>query len=368
MKRVIISGGGTGGHIYPAIAIADAVRSCLSDVELLFVGAEGKMEMEKVPAAGYKIIGLPVAGFQRRLTLKNLMFPFKLMRSMTRSKKVVRDFNPDIAIGVGGYASGPVLRVASGRGIPTVIQEQNSYPGVTNKILAKRASAICVAYEGMDRFFPADKIHLTGNPVRRDIADLKDKREDGIRFYNLDSGKRTILVMGGSLGARTLNEALVAATEVIGENQDIQWIWQSGSFYKGMYDDSQLAKLPNVRNLAFIERMDLAYACADLVIGRAGALTISEICVAGKPSVLIPSPNVAEDHQTKNAMALAEKSATIMIRDVDAMQDLVSKSLELVKDDAKLNQLAAKAGYMGKPYAADEIAKVIIDIINRKAV
>lgn len=368
MKRVIISGGGTGGHIYPAIAIADAVKSGLHDVELLFVGAEGKMEMEKVPAAGYKIIGLPVAGFQRRLTLKNLMFPFKLMRSLTRSKKVVRDFNPDIAIGVGGYASGPVLRVASGRGIPTVIQEQNSYPGVTNKILAKRASAICVAYEGMDRFFPADKIHLTGNPVRRDIADLKDKREDGIRFYNLDSGKRTILVMGGSLGARTLNEALVAATDVIGKNQDIQWIWQSGSLYKGMYDDSQLAKLPNVKNLAFIERMDLAYACADLVIGRAGALTISEICVAGKPSVLIPSPNVAEDHQTKNAMALVEKSATIMIRDVDAMQDLVSKSLELVKDDAKLNQLAANAGYMGKPYAADEIAKVIIDIINRKAV
>ncbi|HQP77322.1 MAG TPA: undecaprenyldiphospho-muramoylpentapeptide beta-N-acetylglucosaminyltransferase [Saprospiraceae bacterium] len=367
MKRVIISGGGTGGHIYPAIAIADAVKAALDNVELLFVGAEGKMEMEKVPKAGYRIIGLPVAGFQRRLTLKNLMFPFKLIRSMARSKKVVRDFKPDIAIGVGGYASGPVLRVASGSAIPTVIQEQNSYPGVTNKILAKRASAICVAYEGMERFFPADKIHLTGNPVRRDIADLKDKRDEGIRFYHLDPAKKTILVMGGSLGARTLNEALAAATQMIAGNEDIQWIWQSGSFYKGMYDDSPLAKLSNVRNLAFIERMDLAYACADLVIGRAGALTISEICIAGKPSILVPSPNVAEDHQTKNAMALVEKDATILVKDDDAMNELVSQSIALVRNEERMQQLGAHARSMGKPNAADDIARVIIEILNRNA-
>lgn len=365
-KKIIISGGGTGGHIYPAIAIADALRAALGEVDILFVGAEGRMEMEKVPQAGYPIVGLPIAGFQRKLTARNLLFPIKLLRSMRKARHVVQDFRPDIAVGVGGYASGPVLRVAHRLGIPTVIQEQNSYPGVTNKILARTASAICVAYEGTEQFFPAYRIRLMGNPVRQDINYLGGKRAEGYKLYGLDPDKKTILVMGGSLGAKTLNDALTNAFDLIAQHPDVQWIWQSGSFYKGLYDHSPLAMLPNVINLSFIERIDLAYACADLVIGRAGALTISEICVAGLPSILIPSPNVAEDHQTKNAMALIRKDAALMISDADAPGKLVMQSLALVNQPDKLSQLATNALALGKPNAADDIAKVIIDLINDK--
>jgi len=365
-KKIIISGGGTGGHIYPAIAIADALRAALGEVDILFVGAEGRMEMEKVPQAGYPIVGLPIAGFQRKLTARNLLFPIKLLRSMRKARHVVQDFRPDIAVGVGGYASGPVLRIAHRLGIPTVIQEQNSYPGVTNKILARTASAICVAYEGTEQFFPASRIRLTGNPVRQDINYLGGKRAEGYKLYGLDPDKKTILVMGGSLGAKTLNDALTNAFDLIAQHPDVQWIWQSGSFYKGLYDHSPLAMLPNVINLSFIERIDLAYACADLVIGRAGALTISEICVAGLPSILIPSPNVAEDHQTKNAMALIRKDAALMISDADAPGKLVMQSLALVNQPDKLSQLATDALALGKPNAANDIAKVIIDLINGK--
>lgn len=365
--RVIISGGGTGGHIYPAIAIADALVSLNDDIEILFVGAEGKMEMDKVPQAGYRIEGLPIAGFQRRFTSKNLLFPFKLLRSMRKARNIVKLFNPDIAIGVGGYASGPVLRVAGRMGIPTLIQEQNSYPGITNKILAKSASAICVAYLGMDKFFPKNKIRLTGNPVRQDINYLGGKRADGYKLFGLDPEKKTILVMGGSLGAKTLNDALTSSFDLIAANTDVQWIWQSGSFYKGLYDHTPLSLLPQVINLAFIERVDMAYACADLVIARAGALTISEICVTGKPSILIPSPNVTEDHQTKNAYALVINNAALLISDADAPGQLVQQALTCVKDEAQMAKLAENAKALGRPDAAHDIAMEVMGLVNLKS-
>ena len=364
MNKVIISGGGTGGHIYPAIAIADALVALNKNVEILFVGAEGKMEMDKVPQAGYKIEGLPIAGFQRRLTSKNLMFPIKLLRSMRKARSIVKEFKPDIAIGVGGYASGPILRVASRMGIKTLLQEQNSYPGITNRILSKSASSICVAYEGMDKFFPAQKIRFTGNPVRQDINYLGGKRDEGYKFFGLDPNKKTVLVMGGRVGAKTLNDALTNAFDLISANSDIQWIWQSGSFYKGLYDHSPLAMLPNVVNMSFIERVDLAYACADLVIGRAGALTVSEICVAGKPSILIPSPNVTEDHQTKNAMSLVRRNAALMLSDMDAPKQLVIKTIACVQNKEELDSLAANALSLAKPNAANEIAREIMELIG----
>ena len=331
MNKVIISGGGTGGHIYPAIAIADALVALNKNVEILFVGAEGKMEMDKVPQAGYKIEGLPIAGFQRRLTSKNLMFPIKLLRSMRKARSIVKEFKPDIAIGVGGYASGPILRVASRMGIKTLLQEQNSYPGITNRILSKSASSICVAYEGMDKFFPAQKIRFTGNPVRQDINYLGGKRDEGYKFFGLDPNKKTVLVMGGSLGAKTLNDALTNAFDLISANSDIQWIWQSGSFYKGLYDHSPLAMLPNVVNMSFI---------------------------------LIPSPNVTEDHQTKNAMSLVRRNAALMLSDMDAPKQLVIKTIACVQNKEELDSLAANALSLAKPNAANEIAREIMELIG----
>ncbi|HMT78485.1 MAG TPA: undecaprenyldiphospho-muramoylpentapeptide beta-N-acetylglucosaminyltransferase [Saprospiraceae bacterium] len=365
-KKIIISGGGTGGHIFPAIAIADALKSALEQVEILFIGAEGKMEMERVPKAGYSIIGLPVAGLHRKLTLKNLLFPFKLLNSLMKAKKIVNNFKPDAAVGVGGYASGPVLKIANSKGIPTVLQEQNSYPGITNKLLSKKASSVCVAYEGMDRFFPKEKVVLTGNPVRQDINNLHSKRSEGYQFYGLNPDKKTILVLGGSLGSKTLNEAMAGALLFISKADTVQWIWQSGSYYKEQYKNDPVALLPQVVNLSFIERMDLAYACADLVIGRAGALTISEICVAGLPSILVPSPNVAEDHQTKNAMAMVDQGAAKLIPDHEAKDSLIVESLLLAQDTTTLNHLAFNALRLARPDAAKDIAQVIINLINRE--
>lgn len=363
MCRVIISGGGTGGHVYPAIAIADALKAQEPGVEILFVGAEGRMEMEKVPAAGYEIEGLPIAGFQRKLTLKNLSFPIKLFKSMRKAKSILTRFQPHIAVGVGGYASGPVLRAATGRGIKTVIQEQNSYPGVTNKILGAKASRICVAYEGMEKFFPKEKIRLTGNPVRQDIRDLAHKRGEAIGYFQLESSRKTIVVMGGSLGAGTLNAAMASATGLIDANNDIQWVWQCGKYYHDQYADSATASLSNVRFMPFIEQVDKAYACADLVICRAGALTISEICVAGKPAILVPSPNVAEDHQTKNAMALKQVDAAVLIKDNEASDKLIAVAIELLKDTDRLARLSHNALAISKPDAAREIAAEILNLI-----
>jgi len=311
--RVIISGGGTGGHIFPAIAIANALKNIDPEIEILFVGAKGKMEMEKVPAAGYKIIGLTVAGLQRKLTVRNLLFPFKLIAGMMQAKRVVKEFKPDVAVGVGGYASGPVLRVASNAGVPCLLQEQNSYPGITNKILAKKAKRICVAYSGMERFFPAEKIVMTGNPVRQDIM-TKVERDEAFKHFGLNSSKKTILVVGGSLGARSVNDGILSGIK--GIDDDVQLLWQTGKFYfeemKSGAGDAERVKIQ-----PFIKRMDMAYAVADVVISRAGALSVSELAVAGKPVIFIPSPNVAEDHQTKNAKVMVDDDAAIMVKDND---------------------------------------------------
>lgn len=366
--KVIISGGGTGGHVYPAIAIADALRAKESTIDILFVGAEGKMEMERVPRAGYTIVGLPVVGFQRKLTLKNLAFPFKLMRSMRLAKRIVHDFSPEVAVGVGGYASGPVLKAAAANGCKTIIQEQNSYPGVTNKILSRSASKICVAYEDMARFFPTEKIVVTGNPVRSDINNLENKRNIACASFGLDPMKKTILVLGGSLGARTLNNAMHTAKDLIAENQEIQWLWQCGKLYYDEFKNSAVARLSNVHILQFIEKMDEAYAIADLVISRAGALSISEICIAAKPTILVPSPNVAEDHQTHNAMALVNKNAAQLVKDHDATEQLIVEALKLIDQPDQLKLLAKNAFTLAKPRAADEIADIIIAHFNPTSV
>lgn len=362
--KIVISGGGTGGHIYPAIAIADALKAIDSAIQILFVGAEGKMEMEKIPRAGYDIIGLPISGFQRKFTYKNLLFPIRLLRSMMKARQIVNTFDPILAIGVGGYASGPLLRAAASKGRKTVIQEQNSYPGITNKILSRSADKICVAYDGMERFFPAEKIVLTGNPVRNDIRDLTNKRNLACANFGLAPEKKTILLIGGSLGARTLNRSMMLALSAIEEAQDIQWLWQCGKIYYDEYKDSQIAKLSNVKLLPFIEKMDEAYAVGDLVISRAGALSISEICVAAKASILVPSPNVAEDHQTKNAQALVIHQATRLIIDSDAPDQLVISAIALVREDQSLKSLGDNAGKIGRPDAARDIANVVISILN----
>ncbi|TNE66217.1 MAG: undecaprenyldiphospho-muramoylpentapeptide beta-N-acetylglucosaminyltransferase, partial [Bacteroidetes bacterium] len=325
--RILITGGGTGGHVFPAIAIADAIRAIRPDTEFLFVGAIGKMEMERVPKAGYPIEGLNIAGLQRSFSLeslrRNLSFPFKLLSSTMRAKRLVRQFRPNVVVGTGGYASGPVMRAAQQQGIPTVIQEQNSYAGLTNRLLARKASKICVAYDGMEQYFPADRIIVTGNPVRQDILQLEQKRPEGIRHYNLDPGKKTVVVVGGSLGARTLNQTMAANAELLASHQDVQVYWQCGRYYEAEYSNCDTAKLPNVQVQAFIDRMDLLYAAADIIVARAGALTISELCLVGKPAILVPSPNVAEDHQTKNALALQEKQAARLVRDIDAREQLL---------------------------------------------
>lgn len=367
--RIIVSGGGTGGHIFPAISIANAVRERWPDSEILFVGAEGRMEMERVPAAGYRIIGLPVVGFNRKNLLKNISVLFKLLKSVRAANKIIADFRPDIAVGVGGYASGPILKAASSKGIPTLLQEQNSYAGVTNKMLAEKASTICVAYEGMERFFPKEKIVLTGNPCRQDLVISEENRRLGYEFFHLDPSRKTILMVGGSLGARTLNASLVAALPDIARS-DVQVIWQCGKYY---YEDmSRLereGRLPaNVRLYDFVSRMDYAYSVADLVISRAGAGSISELCLLQKPVILVPSPNVAEDHQTKNALALVRKDAAVIISDADAPAKLFATALSLVHDDDRLKAMSLNIGRLAQRDSAkrivDEIEKILI---SRKA-
>ena len=363
--RAIISGGGTGGHIFPAVSIANALREIDPEVEILFVGAEGRMEMEKVPAAGYKIVGLPVVGFQRKLTVKNLTFPFKLLRSLRLSKRIVRGFNPHVVVGVGGYASGPVLKIAQQMGVPTLIQEQNSYAGVTNRLLAKKAKVICVAYEGMDRYFPSDRIILTGNPIRQGLNNIKPKTDEAQTFFDVPKGSKVVLVIGGSLGARTINHSVLGEIEKIINSKGITLIWQTGKLYIDEVREKLKGKsLVNIRVNDFINRMDLAYSIADLVISRAGAGTISELCMVGKPTILVPSPNVAEDHQTMNAKALSQRNAAIMIRDVDAQKNLVAIALETLSNDKKLAELSANILRLSLPNAANDIAKKVIAIAN----
>lgn len=363
--RVIVSGGGTGGHIFPAISIANAVRERWPGAEILFVGALGRMEMERVPAAGYRIIGLPVAGFDRKNLLKNISVGWKLFKSMRQAKKIVKDFRPDVAVGVGGYASGPLLKAAAAAGVPTLLQEQNSYAGVTNKMLAKRAEVICVAYEGMERFFPKEKIVLTGNPCRQDLVITEQKRNEGYNFFGLDPARKTILMVGGSLGARTLNESIVAAFNKLGESDDLQVIWQCGKYY---YEEMQQLqrndKIPaNVHLFDFLSRMDYAYAVADLVISRAGAGSISEFSLLQKAVILVPSPNVAEDHQTHNAEALVRKDAALMVPDRLASERLFDEAIRLVRDESRLQELSRNIASLAQPDSAgrivDEIAKIV---------
>lgn len=363
--RVIISGGGTGGHIFPAISIANTIRQRFPDAEILFVGAEDRMEMEKVPAAGYKIVGLPVSGFDRAHLLNNFNVLIKLSKSLMRAYKTVRKFKPDIAVGVGGYASGPTLRMAGWLGIPTLIQEQNSYAGVTNKLLAKKAKRICVAYENMHRFFPADKITITGNPVRKDLEEATDKRAEARAFFGLEADKKTILVVGGSLGARTINESVIAGLDQLFASSDVQLIWQTGKYYL----EEATKHLKAYRGMAlycsdFITRMDYAYSAADLVISRAGAGSISELCLLKKPVILVPSPNVAEDHQTKNALALVNKSAAIMITDKDAPAQLIPTALKVIHDEEKLNTLSRNITDLAQYRSADRIVDEIVKIID----
>lgn len=367
MKRIIVSGGGTGGHIFPALSIANALRRLDPEIEILFVGAEGKMEMEKVPEAGYKIVGLPVRGLQRRLTFQNVKVLYNLWRSLRKAKKILREFKPDAVVGVGGYASGPIGRMAVKAGIPLILQEQNSYAGVTNKLLAKQAKKICVAYEGMERFFGGENLVFTGNPVRKDLLESGNKKEEGIQFYGLDPRRKTILVTGGSLGAGTLNKAVVKELERFGNRQDIQVLWQCGSYYfedlKKCLDD----KLPqNVHLMAFLKRMDLAYACADVVVARAGAGTISELCLLGKTAVLIPSPNVAEDHQTKNAMALVGKEAALMVKDADAEEKLGQILMELLDNEKKCSLLQENIATLAIRDSDEKIAREILKVIENE--
>lgn len=363
-KKIIISGGGTGGHIFPAISIANALKALQPDIEILFVGALGRMEMEKVPAAGYKIIGLPISGFQRKLTLGNVKVILKLMYSLMKARKIIAQFQPDVAVGVGGYASGPLLKIASGKGIPTVIQEQNSYAGVTNKLLAKKAAKICVAYEGMERFFPKEKIIMTGNPVRQDLADISLKREEALKFFELDRTKKTILILGGSLGAKTINDSLAANLDNL-KKADVQILWQTGSrYYEEMKQQTDASGAANVKTMAFISRMDLAFAAADLVVSRAGAGTISELCLVGKACILVPSPNVAEDHQTKNALSLTGKNAAILVKDNDAKQLLVKTMLEIIENKEELNRLSQNILKLAEKDSAKRIAQEILKLIN----
>lgn len=361
INRVIISGGGTGGHIFPALSIANEIRKRYPESDILFVGALDRMEMEKVPAAGYKIIGLPVMGFPRKPGLKMITFFKKLFQSSAMAKKIVHDFQPEIAIGVGGYASGPTLRAAAAAKIPTLIQEQNSYAGITNKLLSKKVNAICVAYEKMHRFFPKSKIIFTGNPVRENLLDNSGNREEALKYFGLNNKERVVLITGGSLGARSLNNAVLKNLEIIAKS-GIQVIWQTGSFYFSQINNELNESKPeNLHVHQFLTRMDLAYAAADLVISRAGAGTISELCIIGKPAILVPSPNVAEDHQTKNAMALVEKEAAIMLKDVEIDLKLFPVTLRLVKDEERCKIMAANI----KALAMPEATKAIVDEVEK---
>lgn len=366
--RVIISGGGTGGHIFPAVSIANEIRAKRPDAKILFVGAEGRMEMQRVPAAGYEIKGLPIAGFNRKNLLKNIPVLFKIMKSRSMARQIIRDFRPQVAVGVGGYASGPTLNVAESMGIPTLLQEQNSYAGVTNKLLAKKARKICVAYEGMERFFPADKILFTGNPVRQNLLDCKVTKEDAVRSFGLVPGKQTILIVGGSLGARTLNDSILGNLPLVKQQSKVQFIWQTGKYYSEEIK-AELARRgcpENLKVMDFISDMSQAYAAADLVISRAGAGSISEFCLLGKPVILVPSPNVAEDHQTKNALALVQKNAALYIADADARRTLLPKAINTVSDLEKLESLSRNIVALARPNAASDIADEVIKLATTK--
>jgi len=365
MSKFIVSGGGTGGHIFPAIAIANAIKKAQPEAEILFVGAEGKMEMEKVPSAGYQIVGLPVRGFQRKLTFSNFVVAFKLFQSMFKAKTILSDFKPDVVIGVGGFASGPLLKEAQKMNIPTLIQEQNSYAGVTNKLLARKAHRICVAYEGMERFFPKEKIVITGNPVRQDlIQNLNNKKEEAFEFFKMQGNRKTILVLGGSLGALTINKSIEAGLDTFVKER-IQVIWQTGKSYYPIA--AKVGTLYHDKGIVvhdFISRMDLAYAIADVVISRAGASTVSELSLVHKPAIFVPSPNVAEDHQTKNAMALIQKNAAMMIDDKNAQNELVAASIELVRDDFRMGIYKQNIASMGFQNSADTIAEEVFKLIK----
>ena len=364
-QKFIISGGGTGGHIFPAISIANALKKKRPDAKFLFVGAEGRMEMEKVPNAGYEIVGLPVSGFNRGSLLKNFKVLFRLFKSLRMAKKVVRDFAPDIAVGVGGYASGPTLFMAHRSGVPTVLQEQNSYAGVTNKLLAKKAAKICVAYEGMERFFPQDKIVLTGNPVRQDFLEVAPKAQEAYDFFHFSPAKKTLLIIGGSLGARTINQSVIAGLSKLKE-AGIQVLWQTGKlYYEGALKAYEPFKTDDIVVTDFVKRMDYAYSIADLVVSRAGASSISELCLLGKPSILVPSPNVAEDHQTKNAQALATRNAAVMVADKDANSVLLDEAIRMIADEPLLNELGENAKKMAQLDSADRIADEILKLIEK---
>jgi len=364
--RVIISGGGTGGHIFPAIAIANALRRKEPGCEILFVGATGRMEMEKVPAAGYKIVGLTISGIQRGSIVKNLSLPFKLIGSVQKAVKLISDFSPDVVVGVGGYASGPILFAASWKNVPYLIQEQNSYAGITNKRLGKKAEKVCVAFDGMEEFFPADRIIKTGNPVRKDVVDITNKHFHGAELLKLDPLKKTIMVTGGSLGAGTLNKSIEKHLQDF-IDQDVQLVWQTGKYYyAGIMERLGANFHPNIRVLEFLNQMDLAYAAADVIISRAGAGTIAELCLIKKPVILVPSPNVAEDHQTKNAMALVKNNAAVLINDRSAEDTLVKEALELLNDEVRMELLSENIGKMALPEAdeliADEVFKLAIKV------
>lgn len=364
--RIIVSGGGTGGHIFPAISIANALKARYPDrVKILFVGAEGRMEMERVPAAGYEIVGLPIRGFDRSHPLNNIKTLYMLFKSMLKARKIVKTFRPQVAVGVGGYASGPLLRAAAANGVPTVIQEQNSYAGVTNKLLAAKAAKICVAYPDMDRFFPAEKILLTGNPVRQDLLSGSDLRAQGQAFYQLDPNKKTLLIIGGSLGARTLNESMMVYMDELEASTDVQVIWQTGKYYyKKLQERLAGRTLRNIRMVEFVQQMNLAYAAADLIISRAGASSISELCLLQKAVMLVPSPNVAEDHQTKNALALVKEDAAVMVKDSEARSTLLPRALALIQQPERLETLRRNILKLAQHDSAERIADEIFKLIK----
>ncbi|KOO68433.1 undecaprenyldiphospho-muramoylpentapeptide beta-N-acetylglucosaminyltransferase [Xylanibacter rarus] len=364
--RIIISGGGTGGHIFPAVSIANAIRAKYPEAKILFVGALRRMEMQRVPAAGYEIVGLPISGFNRKNMLKNVVVLYRIWKSQQMAKKIIRKFNPMAAVGVGGYASGPMLNQCTKMGIPCLIQEQNSYAGVTNKILSKKVDRICVAYDGMERFFPADKIVKTGNPVRQALLDTKLTKAEALKSFGLSEDKKTILIVGGSLGARTVNESVLQNLDMIKES-GVQFIWQTGKYYNAsiMAELKQRGTVPSLHVTDFISDMGAAYKAADLVISRAGASSISEFCLIGKPVILVPSPNVAEDHQTKNAMALVNKNAALYVKDADAPAEVVKLALQTVKDDARLKELSENILKLALPDSADIIANEVVKLARR---
>ncbi len=365
--KVIISGGGTGGHIFPAISIANAIKAKQPGAEILFVGALGRMEMQRVPAAGYEIKGLPICGFDRKNLLKNVSVLFKIWKSQRLAKKIIKEFQPQVAVGVGGYASGPTLNKAAAMGIPCIIQEQNSYAGVTNKLLAKKAEKICVAYEGMERFFPAEKIILTGNPVRQDLLESTHSKEEAVKAFGLDPAKKTVLLVGGSLGARTMNESVLQHLDAIAESS-VQMIWQTGKYYYSAMTEELKKHQPieNLKVLDFVSDMGAAYKAADLVVSRAGASSISEFCLIGKPVILVPSPNVAEDHQTKNAMALVNKNAALYVKDVEAREQLIPLAIETVQNEKRLHELSEQILKMALPGSAEIIADEVIRLAERR--